>query len=55
MFEIDFGEDGVIVVVGRLDAAEAGRAQALLDEVPGACVMDMQKREYISSAGLGDW
>ncbi len=53
MFEIDFGEDGVIVVVGRLDASEADRAQAFLDEVPGACVLDMQKLEYISSAGLG--
>ncbi len=53
MFEIDFGEDGVIIVVGRLDAAEAERAQAFLDEVPEACVLDMEKLEYISSAGLG--
>ncbi|MCZ6912134.1 MAG: STAS domain-containing protein [Proteobacteria bacterium] len=53
MFEIDFGEDGVIIVVGRLDAAEADRAQAFLDEVPEACVLDMEKLEYISSAGLG--
>ena len=53
MFEIDFGEDGVIVVVGRLDASEAGRAQAFLDEAPGACVLVMEKLEYISSAGLG--
>ena len=53
MFEIDFGEGGVITVVGRLDAAEADRAQAFLDKVPGACVLDMEKLEYISSAGLG--
>jgi len=53
MFEIDTGEPGVILVAGRLDAAEAGRAQAFLDNAPPDCVLDLGKLEYISSAGLG--
>lgn len=53
MFSIDFGESGEIVVSGRLDAAQAEKAQAFLDGVPEPGVMDMGQLEYISSAGLG--
>lgn len=53
MFRIDHGEAGTIVVEGRLDAAQAPRAQEFLDRVEGACVIDMAKLSYISSAGLG--
>jgi anti-sigma B factor antagonist len=53
MFEIGFGEDGTVSVNGRLDAAQAPRAQEFLDEVAGQCVLDMSGLEYISSAGLG--
>jgi anti-anti-sigma factor len=53
MFEIGFNEDGQVAVSGRLDAAHADRAQTFLDDVQGACVVDMAGLEYISSAGLG--
>jgi anti-anti-sigma factor len=53
MFEIDFDDNGNVVLSGRLDAAQAPTAQDFLDKVPGACVIDMGDLEYISSAGLG--
>lgn len=53
MFEISFNDSGNVVVSGRLDAAQAARAQEFLDSVNGACVVDMGELEYISSAGLG--
>jgi len=53
MFEIEFGDEGIVVVDGRLDAAQAVKAQIFLDQVEGQCVLDLTKLEYISSAGLG--
>ena len=53
MFEIGFNDQGDVVISGRLDAAQAPRAQAFLDAVDGGCVVDMGALEYISSAGLG--
>ena len=53
MFTIDFDEAGHVVMSGRLDAAQAARAQEFLDHVHGDCQVDMSELEYISSAGLG--
>jgi anti-anti-sigma factor len=53
MLDIDFGDGGNVVVAGRLDAANAERAQEFLDQLPGPCIVDMAELEYISSAGLG--
>ena len=53
MFKIEFGEDGVIVCAGRLDAAQTQTAEAFLDSVAEPAVMDCAELEYISSAGLG--
>jgi len=53
MFEISNAADGTVVVAGRLDAAQAVKAQAFLDKIDGQCVLDLDKLEYISSAGLG--
>jgi len=53
MFEIEFGDSDSVVVEGRLDAAQAVKAQAFLDQVGGQCVLDLAKLEYVSSAGLG--
>jgi anti-sigma B factor antagonist len=53
MLEIRYGAGQEIVLTGRLDAAQAGRAQEFLDQVSGKCVLDMAELEYISSAGLG--
>ncbi len=53
MFDIKMAEGGIVSVEGRLDAAQAVKAQAFLDQVDGQCVLDLSKLEYISSAGLG--
>lgn len=53
MLELCMGEGGEVVMCGRLDAAQAERAQAFLDLVDGRCVLDLAALEYISSAGLG--
>ena len=53
MFEIGFGNGSTVAVEGRLDAAQAVKAQEFLDQVTGECVLDMARLEYISSAGLG--
>ena len=53
MFDIDFNDSGAVVVSGRLDAAQATKAQEFLDGVMGECVVDMAALEYVSSAGLG--
>ena len=53
MLAIDFGAEGVVVMKGRLDAAEAPAAQAFLDTTKGTVTLDCSGLEYISSAGLG--
>lgn len=53
MFNIELNDDSVVVIEGRLDAANAVRAQEFLDQVGDQCSIDMAKLEYISSAGLG--
>lgn len=53
MLAIDFGQEGVVVIAGRLDAAQALAAQSFLDGVKGTVTLDCSGLEYISSAGLG--
>ena len=53
MMTIDFGADGTIEIVGRLDAAQAPVAQAFLDQTNGIVTLNCSRLEYISSAGLG--
>jgi anti-anti-sigma factor len=53
LLAIDFGGEGVVVIAGRLDAAQSATAQSFLDKVQGPVTLDCTKLEYISSAGLG--
>lgn len=54
MLEIGFNDAGAVQMSGRLDAAQAPRAQEFLDRVSsGPCTLDLTGLEYISSAGLG--
>ena len=53
MFEIEIANDGIVAMDGRLDAAQAVKAQTFLDGIEGQCVLDLAKLEYVSSAGLG--
>ena len=52
MFEIDYGESGEIICSGRLDAAQAARAEAFLVRLDTSQTLDFERLEYISSAGL---
>lgn len=53
MLEIQHGDGQAVLLRGRLDAAQAERAQIFLDTVQPPCVLDLHALEYISSAGLG--
>jgi anti-sigma B factor antagonist len=53
MLAIDFGPNDVVVISGRLDAAQSAAAQVFLDKVEGKVTLDCSALEYISSAGLG--
>lgn len=53
MFTIYASDEGTICLTGRLDAAQAPRAQEFLDQIQEQCTIDMGQLEYISSAGLG--
>jgi anti-sigma B factor antagonist len=53
MLAIENGPQGVVVISGRLDAAQSPAAQAFLDKVQGPATLDCSRLEYISSAGLG--
>jgi anti-anti-sigma factor len=53
MFEIGLSEDGTVRIAGRLDAAQAARAQEFLDGLLDQCILDMGSLKYVSSAGLG--
>lgn len=53
MFEIQANEDGIVIVAGRLDAAQAPAAQDFLDQAGEQVVIDLARLEYVSSAGLG--
>jgi anti-sigma B factor antagonist len=53
MFEIRLGEQGEVLLTGRLDAAQCDKAMQFLDGVAAPHVIDLGGLEYISSAGLG--
>jgi len=53
MLKIESGGDGMVVIAGRLDAAQSPAAQSFLEHVGGAVTLDCRGLEYISSAGLG--
>ena len=53
MFEIKWGNEGQVILVGRFDASRADAARGFLDGIQGATTLDFGQLEYISSAGLG--
>lgn len=53
MFDIQYGDDGVVVCTGRLDAAQCEKGQAFMDDITDSSTLDFDTLEYISSAGLG--
>lgn len=53
MFDIAQADNGIVVMKGRLDAAQREKAQAFLDGLNESVTLDCGELEYISSAGLG--
>lgn len=53
MFEIEAGDDGIIRLRGRLDAAQVESAGEVLGLLAESKVIDLSGLSYISSAGLG--
>jgi anti-sigma B factor antagonist len=53
MLEIEHVGEGRIILAGRLDAAQAPKAQEVLDAIENPRELDCSRLEYISSAGLG--
>ena len=53
MFSISVNEKGIIVLTGRLDAAQVERAREILSSLDASAVVDFKNLDYISSAGLG--
>ena len=53
MFDIRVQGGGLVLLSGRLDAAQADRAKAMLDTVSESATLDLTDLDYVSSAGLG--
>lgn len=53
MFEVSRGEDGTILLRGRLDAVQAERLADLFARIVTSSTIDFRELDYISSAGLG--
>lgn len=54
MFDIEQTEEGVIRMVGRLDAAAAIRLERFLIEIESSAIVDFEALDYISSGGFGE-
>jgi anti-anti-sigma factor len=53
MFDIQIQDGGLIRLSGRLDAAQADHAKAMLLLVNQSATIDFTDLDYVSSAGLG--
>lgn len=53
MFDIKFGDQGQVILAGRLDASQEAKAAAVFDGLQEPSVIDMRDLQYISSLGLG--
>lgn len=52
MLELRVEQGGVVLLHGRLDAAESDKALATLEPLAGPLTLDCTQLEYISSAGI---
>lgn len=53
MFEINVGENDIIFLKGRFDAAQVETAKTHFENITKSCTLDFAELTYISSAGLG--
>jgi anti-anti-sigma factor len=52
MFDIKVDKNGEVHLGGRFDAAQVEKAEAVFETLDGSSVVNCEKLEYISSAGL---
>jgi anti-anti-sigma factor len=50
---IELEPSGNVTMTGRFDASQVAKAEAVLSQVEGSVVADLQGLAYISSAGIG--
>ena len=53
MFDISHGENDRVILSGRFDASQVEKADSFFSNVERSVIIDFEKLEYISSAGLG--
>lgn len=53
MFDIRRGADGVVLLEGRLDAAQVDKVRDEFKSQTTSCEVNFEKLDYISSAGMG--
>jgi anti-sigma B factor antagonist len=53
MFDIKKGDNQEILLIGRFDAAQTDKARAFLIQINETATINLEKLDYISSAGLG--
>ena len=53
MLDIKFGDDGRVILSGRLDASQEEKASGVFNALNHPCVVDLKDLVYISSLGLG--
>jgi anti-anti-sigma factor len=53
VFSINRDSQGVVHLVGRLDASQVSSASEVFDQIEESCTVDFSEFEYISSVGIG--
>ncbi len=53
MFEINNTDNREIRLIGRFDAAQTDEARSFLNQINETVTINLEKLDYISSAGLG--
>lgn len=53
MLQIETADRSTVLLSGRFDATQVQKAESVLEEIEGDCILDCRGLEYISSAGIG--
>ena len=53
MFELKIDEKGEVILSGRFDASQVEKAKNVFDTINESKIVDFDRLDYISSAGLG--
>jgi len=52
MFDIQYGENKEIRLIGKFDATQADKAKNIFDQIQDTHTVNFEKLDYISSMGL---